>query len=123
MLSRAVNAVEEEEQERWDYFQEHFSQQRVRYRFVEKPIFEPLPRKGVRVPEAQSYALADFDFTTEELLQLHKLDTNIAIRMAQFQAIKNREAKDAPVVEGEHPVLQAVKEFEGSRKRANEILE
>jgi hypothetical protein len=100
MISRAVNAVEEEEQQRWDFIQELFKQQRVRYRFVEKPIFQPVPRKGVRVPKAQGFALADFDFTTEELLKLHEFNPNIAIRMAQFQAIKNRDAKDAPIVEG-----------------------
>ena len=116
MLSRALNALEEQEQKLWDCFQELFSQQTVRYRLVEKSIFNPIPRKGAGMPEVQGYALADIDFTTEEILQLHELDPNIAIRMAQFQAIKNREAKDAPIVEGEHPLSRCCKETQATAR-------
>jgi hypothetical protein len=110
ILADAVNAVEKEEQERWDWVQEQFSQQRIRYRLVEKAIFEPVPRKGLKLPEVKGYALADYDFTTEEILKLHDVNPDVAIRMAQFQTIKNREAKDAPIVEGEHPMLKQAKE-------------
>ena len=108
-LAKAVDKVEEEEQARWDFIQDHFSKQRVRHRLAEKPIFEPVPRNSARLPDSQGYVLADFDFTTEDLLKLHEFNPNIAMRMAQFQAIKNREAKDAPVVEATHPSLDAKK--------------
>ena len=111
----SANAVEESEQQLWDFIRDHFSQQRVRYRLVSKSIFEPVPRKGPRLPEPEGYVLADFDFTTEEILKLRK-HPDVAWRMGWFQAIKNREAKDAPIVEEEHPLLQAVKEFKGAVK-------
>jgi hypothetical protein len=116
ILADAVNAVEEEEQQRWDFIQDHFWQQRVRYRLAEKPIFEPVPRKGVRLLETQGCILADFDFTTEEILKLHELNPDIAMRMAWFQAIKNREAKDAPIVEGEYPVLGPTTDVKNPRQ-------
>jgi hypothetical protein len=73
-----------------------------------------------------SVGRADHDFTTEEILQIYEdeealryfgITRDPAWRAAQFQAQKNRLAKDAPIVEGEHPLLQALRELKGTGKR------
>jgi hypothetical protein len=118
-LARAVSFIEWEEQSRWDFLQDMFAQRPVRHRIVQERLLDPeLPESTKPTDEFTSFAMADYDYTTEEILQLYEdedalrhfgITRDPAWRAAQFQAQKNRLAKDAPIVVGEHPLLQALK--------------